>query len=138
MPKAKAELIEVAESYGRCTKCGRRALLGDRLCVRCWDGTFHTCKYCHSAEVVKVGRYDGEQKWRCNTCGHKFYFPSRRIKAKYDREVQDFVLTMRGTGLSYRKLRVLVGDRYGRYPSLWSVCAWVHKFEGVSPAERKR
>jgi DNA-binding NarL/FixJ family response regulator len=37
--------MDVKESYGRCTRCGKEGDLGDGLCVKCWDGQEYERQY---------------------------------------------------------------------------------------------
>ena len=36
------------------------------------EATEITCKYCHSKDIVKYGKYEGEQYFWCNSCKRKF------------------------------------------------------------------
>ncbi len=51
-----AEKLVVVESHGKCTGCGKRAILGNGLCVECWDGKGQL------EELARRGREAAEQR----------------------------------------------------------------------------
>lgn len=61
-------MIEVLEDTGNCKKCGTEAILGDGLCITCWDDKHGTYYNKRNIEV------------NCSDCGKKIYRSKKELK----------------------------------------------------------
>ncbi len=123
----------VKESYGICVKCQQEGLLGDGLCVDCWDGKPKACKYCGSESIIKTGTYYKNQRWRCTKCEHTFFNLNNDIRSRYSREIKLAVVDLRRGGLTCRGIQVELHKKTGLPISRSTVCKWLNKSNTFPP-----
>ena len=72
--------VEVVESSGICRRCGREAILGDGLCVDCWEGKRPILEPNHSNNLRGRPR-TGELVDCAGGCGKALYiYPYRMMR----------------------------------------------------------
>jgi putative transposase len=86
------------------------------------------CKYCESESVVKNGKVEGEQVYKCKICGHRFTegsdFPKMRTKAR----IISASIDMYFEGLSVRKIQTQIEKLFGVHVCQTSVWRWIMKY----------
>jgi transposase-like protein len=86
------------------------------------------CKFCKSHNIVKNGKKDGKQLYRCNECGKQFVdngnFPRARINAR----AVSLALESYFNGLSLSKIVFLLKRAYGIKIDRSTVWRWIQKY----------
>lgn len=142
---------KVVEAEGRCRICGQYDLLGDGLCVSCWDGkpdriSVHTqreiklvrakivggCKFCGSTNLVKYGT-SNKQRWLCKKCGHTFVQNQAMPGMRYAKNVVEGAVGMRKKGFTFSEIYQRLIDEYGvELSSSGRLSEWFNKLNVAS------
>ncbi len=77
------------------------------------------CKKCGSTHVVKAGKIDGNQRYKCNACGCQFQPNRQRGKAE---SVKKLAVLLYLCGLSMRTIAKIVKT------DVHAVYRWIRKF----------
>jgi len=67
------KFAKVIETKGRCKKCGKRTILGNGLCQRCWDFTSDYSKPRQYNRQVTACRIKRGEFRHCIVCNEVFY-----------------------------------------------------------------
>jgi transposase-like protein len=86
------------------------------------------CKFCKSSQVVKNGKRNGKQFYRCKICGKQFVdngcFPRMRVGAK----AMSVAIESYFDGLSLAKVVNLLRRAYGIVVNRATVWRWIQKY----------
>ena len=152
--------LAVAEKWGKCVQCGVEALLGDGLCVGCWDGKpcriplrsqpiRHKrevgkyrvlCKLCGSSSVVKYGYKDDlvSQYWFCKHCCRKFVINGALPGMRYQEYIVEDARRMYRGDSSYSKVRQELYNKYKVNVSASTLFGWFRNIPLVSKEKHCR
>lgn len=92
-----------------------------------------TCPECNSGQVVKVGKRNGHQRFKCQTCKKKFRIstpkPEHKVfNSKFDAEQIGAIIRMHYMGMSYTQIAELMRDLYDIEPSTDTLYNIVEQF----------
>ncbi len=85
------------------------------------------CAHCGSIRVVKYGRANAKQVFKCRDCGRKFREGLIK-KAKYSPETITLTLDLYFSGLSLRKIARTVNDHFDMTLTPMTIYRWIGKF----------
>ena len=91
-----------------------------------------SCPVCDSAQVVRHGKYQDEQRYRCRGCGRTFRantLPGRRVAV----DQVGTALDMYYDGLSYKRVAEMMATAHQiPEPAISNVYNWVHSYTDVA------
>ena len=86
------------------------------------------CKYCHSENVIKYGRYKETQYYFCKDCRRKFSNPDAIPKMQYPTNQIASALNMYYEGMSLHEIRRNLIQQHNSYVSDVTILNWVRRF----------
>jgi transposase-like protein len=86
------------------------------------------CKYCNSEKVVKNGKVKGEQVYKCNDCGHRFFQNGSSSKMRNEKSMIVAALNFFYDGLSLRKAQRNLEQVFGERISQVTILNWIKKY----------
>jgi transposase-like protein len=86
------------------------------------------CKFCGSERVVKNGKKNDKQTYKCKDCGHRFYLNNTFSNMRTDGRIIAKALDLYFDGLSVRKVRRQLKKMFGLDISFQSVYYWIKKY----------
>jgi len=86
------------------------------------------CSKCGSIRVIKYGRENGCQVWKCNDCQSKFRQSKLLKGARYTPEMVTLTLDLYFSGMSLRKVARAVNDHFGTQVGAASIYRWIQKY----------
>jgi transposase-like protein len=89
------------------------------------------CKYCDSENVVKNGRVNREQVFKCKSCGHRFTEGSDFPKMRTESRIISSSIDLYFEGLSIRKISTQIEKLYGVHVSNVSIWKWIMKYSAL-------
>ena len=90
------------------------------------------CKYCHSENVRKYGKYKDTQYYYCNDCKRKFSNPDAIPKMQYSTSKIADVLNMYYEGMSLMEIRRNLIQQHNDYISDATAWNWVNRFSKLA------
>lgn len=93
------------------------------------------CKYCQSPNVIKYGKYKGEQRYFCKDCKHKFAGLDTIPKMQYSTSKVADALNMYYEGMSLKEIRRNFIQQHNDYISDRTVLNWVNRFSKLAIIE---
>lgn len=97
-----------------------------------------TCKYCHSENVRKYGKYKETQYYYCNDCKRKFSNPDAIPKMQYSTDKVADAISMYFEGMSLKEIRRNFIQQHNDYISDVTVLNWVNRFTDLAVKEAKK
>jgi transposase-like protein len=85
------------------------------------------CPKCGSIRVVRFGKYNGKQLWKCKDCKTKFREGLLK-KVKYSPETITLTLDLYFSGLSVRKITRTLNDHFDMTLAKSTVYHWIETF----------
>jgi len=89
------------------------------------------CDRCGSIRVMRYGRYEDKQVFKCKDCNHKFREQSLLKKAKYNPEIITLTLDLYFKGISFRKISDHLHQFYGLEVNYSTVYGWLKKYVAI-------
>jgi putative transposase len=86
------------------------------------------CDHCGSIKVMRYGKYNNKQVYKCKDCQHKFKEPSLLKKVKFDPEIITFALDLYFSGLSLRKVARNLNDHFSLGMSFSTIYSWIQRY----------
>ena len=86
------------------------------------------CKFCGGERIVKNGKKDNKQTYKCKDCGHRFYLNNTFSNMRTDGRIIAKALDLYFDGLSVRKVRRQIKKTFGLDISFQSVYYWIKKY----------
>lgn len=87
-----------------------------------------TCKFCKSSDVVRDGKANAVQRYKCKVCKHKFYDNNNNIpRMRVSDHVIVTALNLYFDGLSSWKVSRQISDIFGESVSHKTVLNWITK-----------
>jgi transposase-like protein len=86
------------------------------------------CKFCESDKVVKAGKKDGQQLYKCNSCNRRFVNNGNPERMREELRIIASALDMYYEGLSVRKVQRQLIKLYGVKVSQVSIWNWLIKY----------
>ena len=71
-----------------------------------------TCPSCNDGQVVKIGKRNGQQRYKCKACKKKFRANGKLHGRKFDAEQIGAAIRDYYMGLSYTQISESMRDRY--------------------------
>jgi putative transposase len=98
------------------------------------------CKYCHSPNVVKFGKFEGIQRYWCKDCKRKFTEVDNLPKMKTDWKIVASALDCYFRGMPLDSIQGHLSQEYGLYMSEAGIYNWIIRFakEAVKQAKNFR
>jgi putative transposase len=86
------------------------------------------CKYCHSESVVKNGKVNGKQVYKCKACGKRFVKNGKFAKMRTDKNIIVAAINLYYDGLSLRKTQQNLKRLFGKKVSQVTILNWIKKY----------
>ena len=86
------------------------------------------CKFCESPNIVKIGRRNGKQRYRCKDCGRRFVDNGNLPRMRTKTEIIAFALDLYFEGLSVRKVQRQIKKIFGVKASQVAIHNWITKY----------
>jgi len=86
------------------------------------------CKYCHSAAVVKFGKYKNVQRYWCKSCQRKLKADDALFHMKKSLRCVSSALSLYYNGMSIANIGSYLQGEYGYHPSKSVVYEWIDKY----------
>lgn len=86
------------------------------------------CKWCGSEKVVKNGKNDGQQLYKCKECGHQFFDNGNFPRMRHSKEAVAFALEMYFDGLSLPKIAKNLRKFMKTDVSFQKIWEWIQKY----------
>jgi len=86
------------------------------------------CKYCGSENLVKNGKVQGKQVFKCKACGHRFSGESAFPKMRVESRLISTSIDLYFEGLSVRKIQAQIERIFGVHTSQVTIWKWVMKY----------
>jgi hypothetical protein len=97
------------------------------------------CKFCGDAlNVVRFGRYKGEQLWWCKSCRRKFTGNETIPNMRKPMVEIGSVLRMYYSGSSYKSIQSKLECQFGNCPSASTLYGWLYHFSMVAADEAEK
>ncbi len=90
------------------------------------------CKYCHSAAVVKFGKYKNVQRYWCKSCQRKLKADDALFHMKKPLGWVSRALGLFYNGMSIANIGSYLQREYGYHPSKSVVYEWIDKYTSVA------
>ena len=86
------------------------------------------CKLCNSDNVIKWGKYKGDQQYYCKDCHSKFNASDTLFHMKTPANHVSSALNMYYEGMSVKAIRRNLQQEYGNMPSTATIYEWIMKY----------
>ena len=86
------------------------------------------CKYCGSDKIVKNGKVNGTQVYKCKECGHRFFQNGNFSKMQSDKRIIAAALNFYYDGLSLRKAQRNLEQIFAEHISQVTILNWIKKY----------
>jgi len=86
------------------------------------------CKWCGSNRVVKAGKNNGKQLYKCNDCKHRFHDNGKFPRMRKPKEAVAFALEMYFDGHSIRKISKNLKKFFGVEVHWRKILEWIEKY----------
>lgn len=86
------------------------------------------CKYCGSEEIIKWGKQNGQQKYKCKDCGHHFHLNGKFPRMRRNYNVIATALDMYFEGLSLNKVIRQLRKFFKVYICRATLWSWIQKY----------
>jgi transposase-like protein len=86
------------------------------------------CKYCHSENIVKNGKVEGKQVYKCKDCKRRFYLNGKFAKMRTNKNIIVTALNLYYDGLSLRKTQRNLKQIFGESVSQVTILNWIRKY----------
>ena len=104
-----------------------------------------TCKFCNGERVIKNGKKNGKQQWKCKDCGHQFINEGELVKVRVSKQVIATALDLYYEGLSLRKVARQIRKIFGVNIDHSTIWYWTQKYtplvkdftQSLTPQTRK-
>jgi len=93
------------------------------------------CKYCHSENVIKYGKYKDVQRYFCKDCKRKFAGIDTIPKMQYSTSKVADALNMYYEGMSLKEIRRNLIQQHNDYISDATIFNWVNRFSKLAILE---
>jgi len=89
------------------------------------------CKFCHSEHIIKYGKQNGKQYYKCKDCNRRFVDNIDFENMKYDPKIIALTLDLYFKGVSLRKISHHLQQFYDLNICHKSVYNWIEKYVGI-------
>jgi putative transposase len=86
------------------------------------------CKYCNSDTVVKNGKKNDTQCYKCKDCNHTFLENDNYTKMRVNKQIIVSSIDMFYEGLSVRKIKRQIKTLFGTTISQVAIWKWIQKY----------
>ena len=87
------------------------------------------CPHCAAADVVRVGKRNGYQRYRCEGCGRKFRYNGMAPGHRVGSEQIGLAIRLFYSGMSYKQIGETMADAFDiPEPSKSNIYAWVKEY----------
>lgn len=86
------------------------------------------CKWCGSDKVVKNGKKDGKQLWKCKECKHQFFDNGKFPRMRNKKKVMAIALELYFDGLSFPKVAKNLKKIFGVEVDQRTIQRWIEKY----------
>lgn len=86
------------------------------------------CKMCQSENVIKYGKYNGEQLYYCKSCGSKFKDNDNTFHMKTDTNEVSSALNVYYEGMPIKAITRHLLQEHAHEPSTATVYEWIQKY----------
>ncbi|MFQ6060550.1 MAG: DDE-type integrase/transposase/recombinase [Thermoplasmata archaeon] len=87
-----------------------------------------SCKFCESDNLIKWGKQNGHQRYRCKDCKHVFDDNGRLPRMRNETDIIATALDLYFEGLSLRKVQRHLKRRYGVKVAFQKILEWIEKY----------
>lgn len=89
------------------------------------------CKYCGSEQVVKNGKVNDSQVFKCKDCSHRFTEGSDFPKMRIESQIISSSIDLYFEGLSVRKIQTQIEKLYNVSVSQVTVWKWIMRYSAL-------
>jgi transposase-like protein len=86
------------------------------------------CKHCAFKVVIRWGKRDGKQRFRCKNCGHTFLDDDCLPRTRTKEDIIVTALDLYFDGLSVRKIQRFIAKNFGVRVSQVTIWKWVQRY----------
>ncbi len=90
------------------------------------------CKFCGSEKIIKWGKKNNKQTYKCKACGHRFFMNETFAYAHTKGKVIATAIELYFEGLSVRKVRNQIRKIYGVNVCFKTINNWVQKYSKLT------
>lgn len=102
-----------------------------------YEATEITCKYCHSKDIVKYGKYECEQYFWCNLCKRKFTGKDTLFKMRYPSTQIATALRLYYEGLSLDAIQTEFQQQFNVHVATSTLYEWIQEFTNEAIARER-